>query len=69
MQIKFKIGKHDEVMLTSDETQYILSKRFIKKDGSHDWRNVAYCSSPESAFNRILERDLSLYLYPLLLPE
>jgi hypothetical protein len=58
MKIELPVGKHDAVMLTTDDTCYIVSKRYTKKDGSHDWRNVAYCSCPESAFNRILEMNL-----------
>lgn len=58
MQIIFPVGKTDAVMLTTDDTQYIIARRYAKKDGGHDWRNIAYCSSPESAFNRILELNL-----------
>ncbi len=59
MTITLPLGKKGSCQLVSDSTGYTINTRGKKKDGTPgEYRPAAYCSTPESAFNRILEMNI-----------
>jgi hypothetical protein len=58
VNIPFTIGKK-QVRLITDENNYIIEVQQTKKDGTPgEWRGKSYLSTPEAAFNRLLEMNM-----------